>query len=124
MYIVVLVAARGEEEAERIAKALLEQRLAACVNIVCGAKSLFWWQGKIDKASEALLLIKTKRGCFDKLQDAVRKVHSYDLPEIIALPIVAGEKGYLEWVDGLCVSGLYSEAREETTNNTNSADIK
>ena len=98
MYIVVFVTASGQPEAEKIARHLLEQKLAACVNIIGGLTSLYWWEGKIDQSQEALLVIKTKKSLFKKLAAAVKSFHSYSVPEIIALPIVDGQKDYLNWI--------------------------
>ena len=78
--------------------ALLTQRKAACVNIVPGVSSLFWWQDKLDSAQESLLIIKTKASLLNEIITLVREVHSYDVPEIIALPIVGGNQDYLEWI--------------------------
>ncbi len=98
-YIVVLVMTPSREEAEKIARRLLEEKLAACINIVGDVKSLFWWQGRIDEASEALMIIKTRLDLLEKLIETVRKLHSYTVPEIIALPIIAGHADYLKWID-------------------------
>jgi len=98
MYILVFVTAKDEKQAEKIAVRLLENRLAACVNIVSGVTSLFRWQGKIQKEKEALLLIKTKTGAFARLKAAVKKAHNYEVPEIIAIKISKGEEKYLRWV--------------------------
>jgi periplasmic divalent cation tolerance protein len=98
--IVVLSTCSGEEEAERIAKALVESRTAACVNIVPGAKSVFWWQGAIESANECLLVIKSTRELFAALQRTLEKVHSYEIPEIIAVQVVDGSANYLKWIDG------------------------
>jgi len=99
MFIVVLVTASGKKEAERIARGLIEKKLAACVNIVDKIDSLFFWQGKIDRAQEALLIIKSKKSLFSRIARLVKSLHSYDVPEIIALPVVAGEKNYVSWLD-------------------------
>lgn len=99
MYIVVLVTASSKEEANKIARGLLEEKLAACVNIVEGLESRFWWQGKIDHAQEALLIIKTQKSLFNKLAKKVQSLHSYTVPEIIALPIIGGNKAYLDWIN-------------------------
>lgn len=98
MHIVVLVTAKDEEEAKKISEKLLSDKLVACANIVKGIESLFWWEGKIDHSNEILLVLKTKRSLFKKLEKAVKSVHSYSTPEIIALPIVAGSKNYLKWI--------------------------
>ncbi len=99
MHIVVLVTASSKKEADKIAQGLLEEKLAACVNIVEGLESRFWWQGKIDSAKELLLIIKTRKTLFNKLAKKVRSLHSYTVPEIIALPIISGSKAYLDWIN-------------------------
>jgi len=78
---------------------LIKQKLAACVNLINPVNSLFWWQKKVDCAKEVLLIIKTKKGLFKRLEKLVKSLHSYDVPEIIALPIIAGNKQYLNWID-------------------------
>ncbi len=97
--IVVFVTASTEEEAHRIAELLLGQRKAACINIVSGVDSLFWWQGKLDSARENLLIIKTRASLLPEIVDLVKSVHSYEVPEIIAMPIVGGNEDYLRWID-------------------------
>jgi periplasmic divalent cation tolerance protein len=99
MYSVVFVTASNKKEAERIAGGILKEKLAACVNIIEKITSFFWWEGKIDRASECLLIIKTRKALLAKLIKKVRALHSYEVPEIIALPIVAGNKKYLEWIN-------------------------
>ena len=96
---IVLTTAGSIEEAQRIAAALVEQRLAACVNILPGVESIFRWQGKIDRASEWLMIIKTKAEAFERVRDAIQKLHSYDVPEIISLEIDDGSAAYLQWID-------------------------
>ena len=98
-YIVILITAKDVSEAERIARALLEEKLIACANIVKDVKSLFRWEGKIDAAQEVILVLKTRRALFAKLVKTVKMVHSYSVPEIIALPIVSGYNPYLKWID-------------------------
>ena len=98
MYIVVLITAKDQEEAKKIADHLLSGKLAACVNIVPGVQSVFWWENKIDNAQEVLLIVKSKKTLFKRIVSAVREVHSYSVPEIIALPIVNGHKDYLKWI--------------------------
>ena len=97
-YIVLFITTATAEEAERISKALLNQRKVACVNIVPRVSSLFWWQDKLDSAQESLLLVKTKASLLDEIVRLVKELHSYDIPEIIALPIVGGNQDYLEWI--------------------------
>jgi periplasmic divalent cation tolerance protein len=99
MYIIVFVTAGSKEEAEKIAGGLLKAKLAACVNIIDNVDSHFWWQGKIDKAKEVLLVLKTRKALFSKVVKKVKSLHSYSVPEIIALPVIAGNKQYLDWID-------------------------
>jgi periplasmic divalent cation tolerance protein len=97
-FIVVYVTAPAEEEAERIARALVENRFAACVNIVKNTRSIYRWQGKIEDEAEVLMIIKTRKEHFAHLRDMVKQLHSYSVPEIIALPIFAGSEDYLAWL--------------------------
>ena len=99
MHVVVFVTAKNTREANKISRKLLEEKLIACANVVQGVRSFFWWQGKIDAAQEVLLVLKTKRHLFKKLIETVKSVHSYDVPEIIALPIIEGDGDYLRWLD-------------------------
>ena len=99
MNIVVLVTAKDETEAGVIAQGLVEAQLAACVNIVSGVESKFWWDGKVDTAQEVLLVIKTAENLFEQLTEKVEELHSYDVPEVIALPIVKGSEQYLKWIN-------------------------
>ncbi len=99
MYCVVLVTVKNRREAKGIARVLIEKRLAACVNIINNIESLFRWQGKIDSALETMLIIKTKRVKVLKVIKAVKAMHSYDLPEIISLPVSSGFKPYLNWIN-------------------------
>jgi periplasmic divalent cation tolerance protein len=97
--IVVLVTCGSRKEARRIARALVEKRLAACVNeIGAPVRSVYRWKGKVETAEEFLLLIKTAKGRFAGLRAAILELHSYDVPEIIALPIVEGSQAYLDWI--------------------------
>lgn len=97
---VVLITAPNEEEARHIADLLLERRKAACVSIVAGVDSFFWWQGKLDSARESLLIVKTSAPVLPEIVGLVKKVHSYEVPEIIALPVIGGNEDYLRWLDG------------------------
>ena len=97
--IVVLVTCGSAKEARKIARALVEQRLAACVNILhAPVLSVYRWKGKVESEKEFLLTIKTTRKRFPALQRAIRALHSYDVPEIIALPIIEGWHDYLVWI--------------------------
>ena len=96
--IVILITTENAEEAQSIAELLLKQKKVACVNIVPSVDSLFWWQGKLDSARENLLVIKTKASLLDEVVYIVKKIHSYDVPEIIALPIIGGNEEYLKWI--------------------------
>jgi periplasmic divalent cation tolerance protein len=100
--IVVLVTAGSEEEAHKIAELLVEERKAACVNIVPGVDSLFRWKGKTNSARESLLLAKTRTSLLPDIISLVQKAHSYEVPEIIALPITGGSEDYLKWLDSAC----------------------
>jgi periplasmic divalent cation tolerance protein len=97
-YLQVSTTTASEEEARRIASALLERRLAACVQVVGPVESRYRWEGKIEEASEWLCLIKTAASRFGEVEAAVRELHGYDEPEVIATPVVAGSEGYLAWV--------------------------
>jgi len=99
MHIVIFITTSHKKEAQRIAEQLIKNRLAACVNIVNNIESVFWWQARVDKAKEVLLLIKSKRQNFKKIIKLVKSLHSYEVPEIIALPIIGGEEKYLKWID-------------------------
>ncbi len=96
--IVVYVTAPNEDEAAVIAKALVVERLAGCVNIVRGIRSIYMWQGKIEDDAEVLMIVKTQAPLFERLSRKVKELHSYSVPEVIALPIVNGSDGYLAWL--------------------------
>ena len=97
--LVVLVTAGSESEAETIARALLDERLAACVTIGGPIRSLYRWQGRLADDREWQLVIKTQADLFDALADRIRALHSYDVPEIIGLPVTVGNPAYLEWLE-------------------------
>ncbi len=94
----VFVAAANGEEARRLAEMLVGSHLAACVQVLPEMESIYRWQGKIERASEVLLIAKTDRARFPQLEREVRNLHSYDTPEIVAIPIVEGSPAYLEWL--------------------------
>ena len=96
--IVVLVTCGSEEEALKIANALVEVHLAACVNLVAPIRSIYRWEGKIWDEKEWLLIIKTQKQRFEELEKEVKSLHSYSVPEIISLPITEGSSAYLNWI--------------------------
>ena len=98
-YIVVLITATSVIEAQLISTALIENKKAACVNIIPQIDSLFWWQGKLDSAHESLLIVKSKASLLPEIIELVKELHSYTVPEIIALPVIGGNPAYLEWID-------------------------
>lgn len=103
--VVVFVTASSKDEAERISRALLDARLAACCNIVNAVTSLFWWEGKIDRAGEVLMMVKTRNGLLSDVITVVKANHSYSVPEVIALPIVGGNPDYLQWISNETARG-------------------
>jgi periplasmic divalent cation tolerance protein len=96
--IVVFVTVNGEEEGRRIAGAIVEESLAACVNIVPSIRSIYKWEGSIEDEEESLLIIKTVKGRLEDLKKTIAEIHSYDTPEVIALPVEGGSDDYLNWV--------------------------
>ncbi|MGD8626979.1 MAG: divalent-cation tolerance protein CutA [Anaerolineae bacterium] len=97
--LVVLMTAGSEQEAEQIGEALVKSLLAACVNVVPGVTSIYRWEGAIQRDREWLLIAKTRRDVLDEFIDFVLELHSYDVPEILALPLVGGNEAYLRWLD-------------------------
>ena len=97
-YIQVLTTVEHKADAENIAKSLVEKRLAACVQILGPLTSYFYWQGKLDSAAEYLCLIKSRNDLFAELEAAIKSMHPYEVPEIVATPITKGGKGYLNWL--------------------------
>jgi periplasmic divalent cation tolerance protein len=98
-FIVVFVTVGSPAEGERLARALVEERLAACVNRVPNIQSVYRWEGKVEQSGEELLVIKTRRELFTALENRVLKLHSYSVPEIIALPVIEGNAAYLRWLE-------------------------
>jgi periplasmic divalent cation tolerance protein len=97
-YLQVLTTAGSEEEAERLSAALVERRLAACVQVIGPISSRYRWQGEVERSQEWLCLAKTDAESYPQLEAAIREILSYDEPEIVATPIVAGSQGYLDWL--------------------------
>ncbi|MFC2035342.1 divalent-cation tolerance protein CutA [Chloroflexota bacterium] len=98
--IVVLITTATKKEAQTIGELLLSKKKVACINIVPRVESLFRWQSKIDSAQESLLIIKSRASLLPEIIEIVKRAHSYEIPEIIALPIISGSEDYLQWVDG------------------------
>jgi len=96
--IIVFNTCGSAEEAERIARALVSKRLAACVNLLPAVRSIYRWKGAVEDAQETLLVIKSSRALFDELRAEIEKLHSYEVAEVIAIPIVDGSEAYLEWL--------------------------
>jgi len=97
-YMVVLVTCPSRKEAQRIARQLLDKKLIACANIINGVESIFRWKGRLDKARESLIIMKTVKNNLKNIEKTVKMIHSYELPEIVALPIVWGSGDYLKWL--------------------------
>jgi periplasmic divalent cation tolerance protein len=97
--LVVLSTVGGAEDAERIAERLVEQGLAACVNVLPGVVSIYRWKGRVERDEERLLLIKTRAERFEELRETIVSLHPYEVPEIVALPVIAGHQPYLDWLD-------------------------
>lgn len=98
-FIAVLITVPNTEEGERISRALVGEKLAACVNVIDNVRSIYRWQGKVEDEREVLLIAKTRRELFGALRDRVLELHSYDVPEVVALPVVEGSRGYLGWLE-------------------------
>lgn len=99
MHIIILITAKDKSQAGKISKLLIKNKLAVCVNIISGLESIFSWKGKVERAKETLLMVKSRKDKFNKIVKLVKSAHSYAVPEIIALPIVSGFKPYLKWID-------------------------
>lgn len=98
-YFIIYITASSAQEAERIGEAVVNERLAACANVVPSLRSTYWWKGRLEKSREALLLLKTKKARVKKVIKRVRELHSYENPAIVAIPILEGSKDYLAWVE-------------------------
>ncbi|MEW6279034.1 MAG: divalent-cation tolerance protein CutA [Candidatus Eremiobacterota bacterium] len=97
-YCVCLITASSSDEARTLATGLLEGRLAACVNLLPRITSMYWWEGKLEEAQEVLLVVKTRSVCLEDVIRRVKELHSYSVPEVVALPIQGGNPDYLAWV--------------------------
>lgn len=97
-YVQIMTTVESKEGAEKIATKLLEKRLAACVQIVGPITSTYWWRGKIETAEEWLCLIKSKTGLYEEVERRINEQHTYETPEVLALPVVTGGRAYLDWL--------------------------
>jgi periplasmic divalent cation tolerance protein len=98
-FIQVVTTTETKDQAQRIAQAVVEKRLAACAQIVGPISSTYWWKGKVESADEWMCLMKTRNDLFADLERAIREIHPYEVPEIMAVPIVAGSASYMNWLD-------------------------
>lgn len=98
-FIFVYITTKNKEQAVQIGKTLVEEHLAACVNIIDKMTSIYRWEGRVNEDSEAILIVKTRESLFDKLSDRVKSLHSYTCPCIIAFPVIAGNNDYLKWLE-------------------------
>jgi periplasmic divalent cation tolerance protein len=97
-YRIVLVTCASVAEARRVGRSAVEKKLAACANIVTGVESIYRWKGKVERAREVLVVMKTSAASLQELEREVKGMHSYDVPEFVAVPIVAGSREYLKWI--------------------------
>jgi len=98
-YIQVFTTVEKREDAERIASSVVNKRVAACAQVIGPIRSTYWWKGKVEQAEEWLLVMKTREALFSVLEKEIKAIHPYEVPEIIAVPIVAGSASYLEWIE-------------------------
>jgi len=98
-FTVIFITTKDQEEAKKIGTSLVKRRQAACVNIVPAVSSHFWWKDTLEATEESLLIVKTKESLLPEVIKSVKKLHSYRIPEIIALPVIGGSRDYLEWID-------------------------
>ncbi|MDW7679548.1 MAG: divalent-cation tolerance protein CutA [bacterium] len=97
-YVLILVTTANEDEAEQIGRSLVEKKLIACANIISPAKSIFHWDGELCQENETVMMIKAMKKNFDSIQAEIKEIHSYENPEIIAIPIILGAEDYLNWI--------------------------
>ena len=98
-HIIIFVTVDSEEQASRISDVLLQKKLIACANIVKDVRSFFWWKGQVDSCSELLMIMKSRGELLDDIVDEVKSHHNYEVPEIVAMPILGGNSSYLRWID-------------------------
>ena len=100
MYVLIYITASDAEEAKQIGRRIVKERLAACANVVEKVHSLYWWKGKLEESGEALLLLKSRKEKVKDIVAMVKKLHSYENPAVVALPILEGSEEYLKWIEG------------------------
>jgi len=100
-YVQVITTTTSRTDAEKIVEVLVEKRLAGCAQIIGPVSSMYWWEGRMERATEWLCLIKTSKTTYKDLESTIRKIHPYKVPEILAMPIIAGNKDYLSWLDSV-----------------------
>jgi periplasmic divalent cation tolerance protein len=105
-YIVILSTAGTLEEASKIAEHLVSNHLVACVNLIPGIQSIYWWNHAVQKEQEVLMIIKTERGKFEEVERAISSLHSYEVPEMISIPVEDGSQKYLQWIDQALEKGI------------------
>ncbi len=98
-YIQIFTTIENKEDAEKIAKSLIEKRLAGCIQIIGPISSIYWWKNKIETSQEWLCIIKSKKNLYEEIEKSIKEIHPYEIPEIIAMPIISGNKDYLKWLD-------------------------
>ena len=98
-YIQIFTTTENKEDAEKIAKEVVEKRLAACAQVLGPIESTYWWEGEVEKAKEWLCIIKSRNDLYGELEKAIKGIHPYDVPEILAMPVISGNPDYLQWVD-------------------------
>lgn len=99
MHVIVYITASNIEEAKDLVEVIVKERLAACANVVERVESVYWWKGKLERDNESLIILKTREDKLDELIKRVRQLHSYENPEIVAVPILKGSAEYLNWID-------------------------
>lgn len=98
-YVQIITTTDTKESAEKIANALVQNRLAACVQIIGPTTSVYWWEKKIEKATEWLCIVKTRRDLYKTVESTIRRNHTYEIPEILAVPVIEGSESYISWLD-------------------------
>jgi periplasmic divalent cation tolerance protein len=98
-YIQIFTTTENKEDAEKIAKSLIEKRLAGCIQIIGPISSIYWWKNKIETSQEWLCIIKSKKKLYEEIEKSIKEIHPYEIPEIIAMQIISGSKDYLKWLD-------------------------